>query len=209
MRCYLDPALSDTLSTAFNVAVNHCPSAEDLLINRQYQHEEGPTDPSFFEDRSFREATRLLEVKLELADSTILDGLRFEPPKASKSNPQHPPLFFKGSSRGSDSGTTLSVIKGCVYREGDGSVRWRFVRVRGPFPFHIQISHLAFVGVNLRQHSAVEVSVPAIGSSSLLTAVFASSSGVQIGDIGSAVGVTGIWTTTTHDQGDPVGAPPQ
>lgn len=34
---------------------------------------------------------------------------------------------------------------------------------------------------------------------------YLSSSGVQIGDIGSSIGVIGIWTTTVHDEGDPVG----
>jgi len=32
-----------------------------------------------------------------------------------------------------------------------------------------------------------------------------SSNGVQLGDVGSARGVVGVWTTTTHEQGDPVG----
>ena len=91
-----------------------------------------------------------------------MDGLGFKAPNTSKRNPQHPPLYFKGSSRGSDSGTTLSVIKGCVYEEEDGSVRWRFVRVRGSFPFHVYTSHLIFVGINLRQHPTVEVSVRSI-----------------------------------------------
>jgi hypothetical protein len=31
-----------------------------------------------------------------------------------------------------------------------------------------------------------------------------SSNGVQLGDVGSARGVVGVWTTTTHEQGLPL-----
>ena len=85
----------------------------------------------------------MLEVKLEIVDSSILAGLSFELPKVAQENRRRPPIFFRGASRGPEG--TESVIKGCVYEEEDGSIRWRFVRVR--------TCHLAFDDSQLNSSS--------------------------------------------------------
>ena len=87
----------------------------------------GNLNEYIFEDRSFREATRVLEVKLLLIDTLDMKGIRFHLPTHALEDIHYPPIYFKGSSRGP--GGMDSVIKGVVYRENDGSVRWRFVRV--------------------------------------------------------------------------------
>ncbi|KAF5336991.1 hypothetical protein D9611_003456 [Ephemerocybe angulata] len=136
-------------------------------FNVPYAEDDGPLDEGFFAESTFREATRLLEVKLKIVDRSILNGIGFVLHRKYSANPHRPPLYFKGTSRGSD-GAAASIIKGCVYEEEDGSIRWRFESIYDNSPQW-------------------------------------SSSGVQIGDVGSAVGVIGVWTTTSHDQSDPVG----
>lgn len=121
-------------------------------------------------DPSFREATRLLNVTLQIVEKSVVTGGVSElqdPPNPL--NSLRPPLYFKGSSKESE-GIIESTIKGCVYEEEDGSIRWRFVRES--------------IYDNTPQWS---------------------SCGVQVGSVGSAIGVIGVWTTVSHSEDDPVG----
>ncbi|KAK7058345.1 hypothetical protein VNI00_001976 [Paramarasmius palmivorus] len=130
----------------------------------------GPRSPSFFDDPRFREATRLIEVKLNLIPKDKLRHLKANPePKTY--NALYPTLYFAGISRGAAGNE--SSIEGSVRIGADGTVRWQFLDV---------------------------VQATLYDGASQWT-----SQGVQIGGIGSSSGIVGNWTTSLHDQGDPVG----
>ncbi|ESK98242.1 f-box domain-containing protein [Moniliophthora roreri MCA 2997] len=125
----------------------------------------GPRSPTFFDDPRFREATRLIEVKLSLVPRDKLRHLRPHPePKTH--NALYPTLYFAGISRGVTGNE--SNVEGNVRIGLDGTVRWQFATL--------------YDG-----------------------ATQWTSQGAQIGGIGCASGVVGNWTTSLHDQGDPVG----
>ncbi|KAK1226408.1 hypothetical protein PQX77_010619 [Marasmius sp. AFHP31] len=135
----------------------------------------GPRSPKFFQDKRFREATRLIEVKLHLItrDQLKLPNLLAPDSESSSSSskPSRPTLYFIGTSRGSSGNE--ATIEGSVSVGKDGCVRWHFIDT---------IQATMYDGVTQW-----------------------CSKGVQIGNIGSAAGVVGNWTTSVHDQGDPVG----
>ncbi|KAF9015455.1 hypothetical protein BDQ17DRAFT_1269290 [Cyathus striatus] len=139
----------------------------DLFAFNYSDLADGPRHPRFFEDPRFREATRLIEVKLRLLPTAqrtrfynqIIDG---ESPLAEL----YPPLYFVGSSKGVNGNE--AVVEGFVQMAKDGKPRWQFMSIYDNSPQW-------------------------------------SSNGVQIGEVGSGMGVVGVWTTTIHDQGDPVG----
>ncbi|KAF8912947.1 hypothetical protein CPB84DRAFT_1670444 [Gymnopilus junonius] len=123
------------------------------------------THPKFFKDPRFREATRLVEVKLHVVPC---NQLRFHR-TISNATPDHdiyPPLYFTGSSKGVNGNE--AAVEGLVTMGQDGKARWQLISI---YDGHPQWS----------------------------------SSGAQIGGIGSAMGVIGVWTTTHHDQDDPAG----
>ncbi|KAF5384743.1 hypothetical protein D9757_006251 [Collybiopsis confluens] len=144
----------------------------------------GPRNPVFFRDSRFREATRLIEVKLHLIEK---DQLRFHEPSvelessssssfsSSSGNadfdPRYPTLFFSGTSRGVSGNE--AKIEGNVRIGVDGTVRWTFY----------------------------DLIQGAVHNGSTLWC----SKGVQLGGIASATGIVGSWSTSMHDQGDPVG----
>ncbi|KAK0465239.1 uncharacterized protein EV420DRAFT_1637389 [Desarmillaria tabescens] len=124
----------------------------------------GPRNKAYFtENLRFREATRLLEVKLKVV---ARDKLKFSNMDNGPTvhNPLYPPLYFHGVSRGVDG--NKSDIEGMVEMGDDG------------------VCEKVSIYDGTTQWS---------------------SEGVQIGSVASAVGVIGAWTTTIHDQGDPVG----
>ncbi|TFK76733.1 hypothetical protein BDN72DRAFT_829885 [Pluteus cervinus] len=124
-------------------------------------------DPAVFEDPRFREATKLIEVKLRIVSR---QAMRFHlPPSTDRlagPDPRYPPLCFSGSAKGVQGNE--AVIEGMVRMGVDGVARWQFVSV---YDGYTQWS----------------------------------SDGIQVGNVGSAMGVVGVWTTALHDQGDPVG----
>ncbi|KAJ3575920.1 hypothetical protein NP233_g795 [Leucocoprinus birnbaumii] len=126
---------------------------------------DGPLHPNFFEDPRFREATRLIEVRLHIVPES---QIRFYPPSEIEPSAslKHPITFFHGTSKGVNGNE--AVVEGYVRVATDGSVRWRLLSIYDNSPQW-------------------------------------SSCGLQIGDVGSARGGVGVWTTTTHEQGDPVG----
>ncbi|KAJ3985379.1 hypothetical protein F5890DRAFT_1156935 [Lentinula detonsa] len=125
----------------------------------------GPRNPEFFRDIRFREATRLIEIKLHLVQQSQL--CFHEPsPDCENVETRYPTLYFCGTSRGV-SGNEAKV-EGSVCIGIDGTVRWTF---------------------------------GAVHNSSTLWC----SKGVQLGSIASAAGIVGSWSTSMHDQGDPVG----
>ncbi|KAJ7102313.1 hypothetical protein B0H15DRAFT_814106 [Mycena belliarum] len=106
----------------------------------------GPRDPSFFDDRDFREATRLIELKLHLITRDEM-RIRFpsgDPPPPS--SPDYPPLYFSGISRGASFGQEASV-QGFVFMGLDHLPRWRFTSIHGLEPQWssegTQIGHIA------------------------------------------------------------------
>ncbi|KAK0208423.1 hypothetical protein DFS33DRAFT_1379944 [Desarmillaria ectypa] len=126
----------------------------------------GPRNKAYFtENVRFREATRLLEVKLKVV---ARDTLKFSNMDNNPTihNALYPPLYFRGISCGVDG--NRSDMEGMVKMGNDGVVCYKFVSIYD-------------------------------GTTQW------SSEGVQVGSVASAVGVVGAWTTTTHDQGDPVG----
>ncbi|KAK0506015.1 hypothetical protein EDD18DRAFT_1342354 [Armillaria luteobubalina] len=129
----------------------------------------GPRNKAYFtENARFREATRLLEVKLMVV---ARDKLKFSNMDGDVAvcNSLYPPLYFRGFSRGVDGNG--SVVEGMVKMGNDGTVRYKF-------------SEKVSIHDGTTQWS---------------------SEGVQVGSVASAAGVVGAWTTSIHDQGDPVG----
>ncbi|KAF9454995.1 hypothetical protein P691DRAFT_754120 [Macrolepiota fuliginosa MF-IS2] len=138
----------------------------DLFAFNYSDIADGPLHPKFFEDPRFREATKLIEVKLRIipeAEIRFFESSEVLP----SASPHHPPIFFAGSSKGVHGNE--AVVEGYVRMACDGTARWRFK-------------------VSIYDQSPQW-----------------SSNGVQLGNVGSARGVIGVWTTTTHEQGDPVG----
>ncbi|KXN81105.1 hypothetical protein AN958_06059 [Leucoagaricus sp. SymC.cos] len=128
---------------------------------------DGPLHPKFFEDPRFREATRLIEVKLHIVPRSQIRHFPSSEILDESTSPIHPTTFFVGSSKGANGNE--ATIEGFVWVASDRTVRWK-------------------LKVSIYDHSPQW-----------------SSTGVQIGDVGSARGVAGVWTTTLHEQGDPVG----
>jgi len=129
----------------------------------------GPRNPSYFQDPSFREATRLIELTLHL---TSPNKLRFRGHTDTDSSgcvmddPQYPPLYFDGKSRGANENE--ATVEGSVRMSTEGVALWRFVSV---YDGNTQWS----------------------------------SEGVQLGNVASAMGIIGVWTSDMHDDGDPAG----
>ncbi|KAJ7293186.1 hypothetical protein C8J57DRAFT_1429070 [Mycena rebaudengoi] len=107
---------------------------------------EGPRDPSFFDDVDFREATRLIELRLHLITEDKMRSPVF---------PDYPPVYFSGSSRGALG--QEATVQGFVHMGKDCIPRWRFTSIHDGHPQW-------------------------------------SSEGVQLGNVGSAMGVAGTWT---------------
>lgn len=84
----------------------------------------GPRNAEFFRDARFREATRLIEIKLYLVSRS---QLRFYTPSPDLEDlkTRYPTLFFCGVSRGV-SGNEAKV-EGNVCIGIDGTIRWTFV----------------------------------------------------------------------------------
>jgi len=88
----------------------------------------GTGDPAFFEDLRFREAIRLIEVKLHLIPK---EKIRFfHTVNTVASHRRYPSLYFTGSSMGVDGHE--AVVEGVVRMNSDGVVRWQFVRASLP-----------------------------------------------------------------------------
>ncbi|KAJ3513121.1 hypothetical protein NLJ89_g3125 [Agrocybe chaxingu] len=126
---------------------------------------DGPRQPKFFKDPRFREATRLIEVKIHLVPTTEIRFIRSSDLRPDEHD-HYPPLCFVGSSKGVNGNE--AQVEGYVRMGKDGIARWYLTSIYDDHPQW-------------------------------------SSSGVQIGGLGSAMGVVGVWTTTHHDQDDPVG----
>ncbi|KAF5375019.1 hypothetical protein D9758_000096 [Tetrapyrgos nigripes] len=150
----------------------------------------GPRNPSFFQDSRFCEATRLIEVKLHLISPDELSFSRYEFHSSYTQhvhNPRYPTLYFAGTTRGLNG--READIEGYVRIAADGTVRWKFFR-ESPI---VAIPN----GGKYNRHTLSE---------SILTASSGKSShGVQVGNIRSAMGILGNYSTADHDEGDPVG----
>ncbi|KAG7450187.1 uncharacterized protein BT62DRAFT_885214 [Guyanagaster necrorhizus] len=84
----------------------------------------GPRNKAYFtENVRFREATRLIEVKLKVVARDKLEGSNTDDDSTAHS-PLYPPLYFNGISRGVDG--NKSVIEGMVKMGNDGIVRYKF-----------------------------------------------------------------------------------
>jgi len=79
----------------------------------------GPRDPSFFED-DYQEAIRPVELLLEVLDPDTTAGS-----PVTSVDQQWPPIFFKGFSRGAHNND--AVVEGKVHLLADGGIRWTFV----------------------------------------------------------------------------------
>lgn len=86
-------------------------------------------DDAVFKDPGFREATRLMEVKLQLVSP---DRLRFPSDTNELEGPVScPTLHFIGTSAGAHG--TESTIEGYVRLETHGHIYWHFVRMCPPW----------------------------------------------------------------------------
>jgi hypothetical protein len=92
----------------------------DLFAFNYSSMTHGPRDPAFFEDVTFHEATRLIDLDLKLIPSPVN-----EPSSSSSSdttNTRFPELFFNGVSSGLLGAN--AIISGSVTMGVDGIVRW-------------------------------------------------------------------------------------
>ncbi|KAF9243751.1 hypothetical protein BU15DRAFT_71875 [Melanogaster broomeanus] len=84
-------------------------------------------DGSFFEEATFAEATRLIELKLHLIGPDAIPNYCTIDRFPDSEDTRYPTLHFSGSSWGIH-GNEATVV-GSVYMAGDGVVRWRFASV--------------------------------------------------------------------------------
>ncbi|KAJ7139741.1 hypothetical protein C8R44DRAFT_867854 [Mycena epipterygia] len=92
-----------------------------------------PRNPAFFDDREFREATRLIELNLYLIPREKL-RISFpagDPPVSG--NPDYPPLCFSGTSRAASS-SQEAIVQGFVHMGQDHVPRWRFTSIQDGQP---------------------------------------------------------------------------
>ncbi|KAJ7462765.1 hypothetical protein B0H11DRAFT_2241271 [Mycena galericulata] len=92
----------------------------------------GPRDPAIFDDVGFREATRLIELNLRIIPR---DKMRIKFPTGDPpmdTNPDYPPLYVSGTSRGAASQEAL--VQGFVYMGQDLIPRWRFTSIHDGQP---------------------------------------------------------------------------
>jgi len=82
---------------------------------------------SFFADSRFREATRLIELKLHLSPMEHLTVREWPNLGLLHPDSSFPPLHFTGSSRGISG--TEAKIEGFVRMGRDGVPRWQFVSI--------------------------------------------------------------------------------
>lgn len=98
-----------------------------------------------------------------------------------------PIIHIEGESRGSDEDANMRrYVSGTVRMMGDGSVRWSMV------------DHL--LPLELLSYFAHQISSEAFGVQPEWV-----TESVQLGHIGSVMGVIGLWTGATHLKTDPVG----
>ncbi|KAJ6604258.1 hypothetical protein DFH09DRAFT_1122123 [Mycena vulgaris] len=105
----------------------------DLFAFNFSDSHDGPRDPAFFDDRGFREATRLIELNLHLISR---DKMRVRFPSGDPpldADPDYPPLYFSGTSRGASSGQEATV-QGFVHMGKDYVPRWRFTSIHDGLP---------------------------------------------------------------------------
>jgi len=84
---------------------------------------DGPRHAKFFKDPRFREATRLIEVKLRIVSPDTLKFYRAS--DLTKIPGKVPPLCFVGSSKGVNGNE--ATVEGYVALGKDGIARWYFV----------------------------------------------------------------------------------
>jgi hypothetical protein len=118
------------MSLAFNV-LNHqrfCKRSQADGTLLQYSDiADGPLHPKFFEDSRFREATRLIEVKLQVVpqrEIRFFESSEIQP----SASPKHPGTFFNGSSKGINGNE--ATVEGYVRMASDGTVRWKMVSIK-------------------------------------------------------------------------------
>ncbi|KAH9945608.1 hypothetical protein B0H21DRAFT_428535 [Amylocystis lapponica] len=135
----------------------------------------GPRDPSFFDDE-YQEAIRPVELHLEVVEPTASES--------SMAPTVYPPLHVRGFSRGSHNSD--AAVEGTVSVLADGGVRWNFVG----YSSHPSGIHRYLHGPQVTKYDGLTQW---------------SAEGIQLGNICSAVGVTGIWTSAFHEDADPAG----
>jgi len=94
---------------------------------------DGPRNPSFFDDRGFREATRLIDINISIIPRSKM-LVRFptgDPPV--QVHPLYEPLYFSGTSRGASSAGN-AMVQGFVHMARDGSIRWRLTSIHDGDP---------------------------------------------------------------------------
>ncbi|KAF7339981.1 F-box domain-containing protein [Mycena venus] len=93
---------------------------------------EGPRDPSFFDDRGFREATRLIELNIHIIPREKM-RVRFPSGDPPQPHPQYETLYFSGTSRGASTGQE-AIVQGFVHMGPDHIPRWRLTSMHDGQP---------------------------------------------------------------------------
>ncbi|KAJ7101020.1 hypothetical protein C8R43DRAFT_1244239 [Mycena crocata] len=127
--CFMDYRWDISTMRSQQLILN--PSSDLFAFNFAHTHD-GPRDPDFFNDRGFREATRLIELNIRLITRDKM-RVRFptgDPPLDA--NPDYPPLYFSGTSRGAAS--QEAIIQGFVRMGHDFIPRWRFTSIHDGQP---------------------------------------------------------------------------
>ncbi|KAJ7225896.1 hypothetical protein GGX14DRAFT_422797 [Mycena pura] len=99
----------------------------------EFNFEGIPRDPQFFDDPSFREATRPIEINMYIIPREKM-RVKFpinDPP--ANTHPDYPTIYFSGVSRGASLGQEVTV-QGFVYMPLDCSPRWRFTSIHDGEP---------------------------------------------------------------------------
>ncbi|KAJ7357026.1 hypothetical protein DFH08DRAFT_689216 [Mycena albidolilacea] len=89
-------------------------------------------NPSFFSDRGFREATRLIELNIHLIPPEKL-RIKFPSGESPHAHPLYETLYISGTSRDASTGDE-AIIQGFVHMGRDNIPRWRLTSIHDGQP---------------------------------------------------------------------------
>jgi hypothetical protein len=138
-RCTLSH--DSVLTTSLTIRRFQCKSGlvlvishkSDTFTNQMTAGEEGSRDVNYFTRPDFMEATRLMEINLQLTTPDKLKTKRARAAELRRQDEQdpfkdkYPPLYFSGVSTGGDG--MVSEIEGSVRMGSDMIPRWDLVRL--------------------------------------------------------------------------------
>lgn len=150
--------------------------------------------PSYFEE-DFAEAVRIIEITLSIDDIVV------PPEDDDDPDPTCPPIAFSGTARGVHM-SRLSKVSGTVRKKRD-YIRWTFVDVVCIVslcpPLMLTENYCRSQRTRAIPRSGGENAVALLADNLGSDVTVCSAEGVQVGSVGCALGIAGIWTVAVHE----------